>query len=85
MKLSKFEGAALTVLAWHPHGLYGNEFVLKMPKFWFVRSRIYTALARLIDAGLVREEHDPPLFPASHLHRVRHFLTPAGFARLTAR
>lgn len=76
--ISKFERAVLRVLLTEQQGLYGSNFPALMPEFWFVRSRVYSALAALVDRGLVLERYDPPRIPGSNLRRCRHYITAKG-------
>lgn len=77
MTLTPFELAALHHLS-IADGLYGSDFPPRMSAFWFVRSRIYTALENLVLLGLIFERRDSPLFPNSRLQRVRHYITARG-------
>lgn len=75
--LSTFDRAVLHVLCFSRTGLYGSDFVERMPDFWFVRARIYTSLERLVEAGFVQEKEEA-VSRTLGLARTRHFITTAG-------
>ena len=69
---------ALRLLADHPEGLYGSEIAL-LSDGRLTRGNVYSLLARLVDARLVREVEEPPA-PGLTLCRTRHFITVDGRA-----